>query len=91
MTNEEYSEIMDNSNFMIDSSNTYDMKIKEAFEKQILQVPYAIDFSDGEYQCPRCDELICHINNHYEMPNFCPNCGQRLDWSEVEEESECPN
>ena len=33
------------------------------------------------YRCENCDELF--QNFHYQ--NYCPNCGQKLDWS-VEDE-----
>lgn len=79
MSNEEYVEIMDNSNFMIDSANPYDMQIKEALEKQIPKVPYyngkiAID----TWECPYCGE---QYEVDYEDYKYCPNCGQHIDHS----------
>lgn len=29
------------------------------------------------YECPKCGETL--IERHY---NYCPDCGQKLDWSE---------
>lgn len=37
------------------------------------------------YYCPHCnikfgESCTCH-NRIFEEPNYCPDCGQRLDWS----------
>lgn len=39
----------------------------------------------GEYilpfrYCPKCDK--CVNPNYCDIPNYCHNCGQKLDWSE---------
>lgn len=84
MTKEEFCEIMDNSNFMIDSSNPYDMKILEALGKQIPKKP--ID----NHHCPSCETGLPHKGITDEWckccfdPDFCPTCGQRLNWSDTE-------
>lgn len=43
--------------------------------------------SNGEiiydmYDCPNCDKSY---EIDYEKYDYCPNCGQRLDWSGVDE------
>ena len=35
------------------------------------------------YQCPNCKCTI-HLDWH-EQRNYCPECGIKLDWSEVED------
>ena len=35
----------------------------------------------GHYFCPRCS-IAFHKN---EKPNYCSNCGQKLDWKDYEE------
>lgn len=50
---------------------------KKALEKQIPQKKIKAKFSNGVeyYKCPSCgvaDGLI---------KNYCPNCGQAIDWS----------
>ena len=30
------------------------------------------------YHCPCCGHLV---NNKKELFNYCPNCGQKIDWS----------
>lgn len=62
-----------------------------ALEKQIPQKPeyYGDGYSDGELvydyaECPTCgkDDFEYDINDW--GCNYCPNCGQALDWSEEE-------
>lgn len=57
--------------------------IKTALEKQIPKKPVGeqiIGASITGYtykggQCPKCLSTVCH--------NYCPNCGQALDWSDL--------
>ena len=65
--------------------------IKKAVEKQIPRTPqyYGDGYSDGELvydyaECPTCgkDNFEYDINDW--GCNYCPNCGQALDWSEEE-------
>lgn len=37
-----------------------------------------IKYLDNFYGCPNCDVLF--QNHHYQ--NYCPKCGQKLDWSD---------
>lgn len=63
-------------------------KYKAADEKQKAKKPHlwGDGYYNGEliidmYDCPNCEksyELEC------EEYDYCPNCGQKLDWSEVE-------
>lgn len=84
MTFDEYCEIIDKSNFMIDNSNPYDMKIMNALKKDVKEKPIDIHsptlvngmvFGD----CPICKAIVVNCKN------YCDNCGQALDWSEYEE------
>ena len=34
----------------------------------------------GFFKCPKCGEMF--IEEHY---NYCPDCGQKLDWSDEDE------
>lgn len=92
MTYEEYCEIMDYSNFMIDSENPYDMKIMQALEKQIHKSPKIEtrkiyhEFGDSVeieyktfYRCPKC-------NGYIRRSKCCDNndCRQAIDWSDEE-------
>ena len=59
----------------------------EALEKQIPKKPikhYFLDrycVADYYYQCPTFCNVIFQLSNTY---SFCPNCGQALDWSDME-------
>ena len=63
----------------------------EALEKQM---PTSMDvegdgYADGvmiydTWICPRCGK---HYELEYDYYDFCPNCGQALDWSDDNEES----
>lgn len=59
-------------------------ELRELKEKGTAKAPYL--FGDGyfngvpvcdEYNCPNCDESYEVDFDHYD---YCPNCGQKLDW-----------
>lgn len=61
----------------------------EALEKHIPKKPYyegdGYD-EDGEivydiWRCPNCDEKYEY---DYDIYDYCPNCGQAIDWKEGE-------
>lgn len=61
----------------------------QALEKQIPQSPtYEGDgYADGvlvydTWICPCCDH---HYEVDYDDYDYCPNCGQRIDWSNKNE------
>ncbi len=51
-------------------------RAKRAVRKQIPRKPEEHD-SFIAYCCPNCGEKLLNCNN------FCPECGQALDWSDV--------
>lgn len=61
-----------------------------ALQKQIPQFPhYEGDGYDPEgeliydtWRCPNCDEAY---EVDYDEYDYCPNCGQRIDWSNKNE------
>ena len=59
----------------------YDLTI-EAMEKQLPKKVTVMDCTlrDINFRCPACkSEYICEKEyEHF----YCPNCGQKLDWSE---------
>ena len=66
------------------------MAIK-ALEKQIPKKWGSDDLGDGEYvyKCPCCNEYWALMegtpkDNEY---NYCPKCGQKLEWSDTGAES----
>ena len=67
-----------------------DMAIN-ALEKQIPKKPYIqqVEIEDHDrdcMECPSCDSFLGYATDckeeHYQ-DNYCPNCGQKLDWSEL--------
>ncbi|RJV85760.1 hypothetical protein DWX45_16405 [Erysipelotrichaceae bacterium AF19-24AC] len=35
--------------------------------------------------CPKCESFIGYLNDCEDQINYCPNCGQALDWGEENE------
>lgn len=78
----------DSTGMIHENKEALDIAI-ESVKKQIpMQVYLQGDgYSNGELVI---DTAICeNCNAHYEIDSehykYCPNCGQRLDWLEVEE------
>lgn len=60
----------------------------KAFEKQIAKRPYyeGDGYADGQmvydtWICPNCES---EYEVEYDDYGYCPNCGQKLDWSDEE-------
>lgn len=60
-----------------------------AIEKQIPKIPNleGDGYADGElvydtWICPYCEE---HYEVDYDKYDFCPNCGQAIDWSNIDD------
>ena len=54
----------------------------ETLEKQIAKKPRIIGVSDyAEYmKCPQCRLTTALYSNM--RPDYCPKCGQKLDWGD---------
>ena len=66
---------------------TYARLSIEALEKQIPQkvtLWEAPNYHAKNYPCPRCKEML-GFNINKKWIHYCPNCGQALDWSNVNE------
>ena len=86
----EYIEALKNSDEILDFY--YAEEFIKAFEmainalgKQIPKKP--INYDKYYYKCPYCEQDLSVDDDSlyvYEdtMPNYCSNCGQRLDWSD---------
>lgn len=35
-------------------------------------------------ECPNCETYLHEVNEYGDTINYCPICGQKLDWSEEE-------
>ena len=62
----------------------YPMDYAIAFESAISalekQIPKKPDLDGGVY-CPCC---LHEFKANYNTTSYCPNCGQAIDWSDVE-------
>lgn len=60
----------------------YLLAVKSALEKQIPKKPFkeVIAKKNTRMVCP-----VCFVSLHYlvEQQNYCPDCGQALDWSDT--------
>lgn len=57
---------------------------RAAVEKQRAKKPTEkIENEIGYYHCANCDKTL-RTTIHLRKPNYCLNCGQKLDWSEEE-------
>lgn len=75
-------------NYPLDYSIAFKTAI-EALEKQIPKKPIN---EECYYICPRCrDDLGVSDDDIFiyelSMPKYCSNCGCKLDWTEVKNES----
>lgn len=90
MTEQEAIKYIENHGYI--SDDVKDIAIK-ALEKQIPKKPtydgdgYAPDgtFVWDEWLCPCCRS---RYEIDYDEYDFCPNCGQAIDWSEKNEQQE---
>lgn len=59
-------------------------KAVEVLEKQIPKKPIdGIDFANNEYKI--CCECSAIVQDGEWKANYCPDCGQALDWSDSDE------
>lgn len=68
-------------NYPLDYAIAIDTAI-EALEKQIPKKPISLgeDIDRDVGQCPNCKEII----DTYEDYKYCSECGQAIDWRDVE-------
>jgi PHP family Zn ribbon phosphoesterase len=64
----------------------YESKILEALEELVERDTPKIVFIGGIDKQGKFKDVVCPICHQWltftEKENFCPKCGQRLDWSE---------
>lgn len=69
----------------LNAKDCYELKlfsklIKVHFEGEISKKPY---FEFNTWHCPTCNSYDVCDPEYGVMYNYCPNCGQRLDWSDM--------
>ena len=60
-----------------------------ALKQQIQKKPYIQQDNRNNdcLECPSCDSFIgyeCDCRDEHYQINYCPNCGQAIDWSDEE-------
>lgn len=95
LTAQEAIGLLDNLDGMIEDNHNsdYDSAFKMAIKALEKQIPKKPDLEgdgywDGQivydtWICPCCGK---HYEVDYEEYDCCPNCGQRIDWSEQDEQ-----
>lgn len=54
-----------------------------ALEKAIAKKPEKNEEYSNIYHCPFCNKMI--VDDFLGLPKYCENCGQKLDWSFINE------
>lgn len=54
-----------------------------ALEKAIAKKPEKNEEYNNIYHCPFCNKMI--VDDFLGLPKYCENCGQKLDWSFINE------
>ena len=66
-------------NYPLDYATNIDLAI-EALKKQIPKKPiYGSDEQDY-VKCGLCEYELGHMDDYFCLDNYCPNCGQKIDW-----------
>lgn len=52
--------------------------LEQRIEKQKAKKPTPPEIDEDFAVCPRCERIV------YDIYNYCPGCGQKLDWSDIE-------
>lgn len=58
-------------------------EIMELAERDTAKLPIDIEDNYGFFVCPSCGNSI-YASDDFESHKFCLNCGQRLQWGEIE-------
>lgn len=83
-----HQKILNNDSLMKEVTEGELLALVEAKEKQTPKKPYIqqveIDYYEHDcMECTSCDSFLGYVSEckeeHYQC-NYCPNCGQKLDW-----------
>jgi len=62
--------------------NLFKMQKQSPFHKNLPKKVTSLNQDYGYFECSTCDHVI-NYGEDYTEHNYCLNCGQRLDWTEV--------
>ena len=68
-------------NYPMDYTAAFEEAIK-ALEKQIPKMPI---YGAANIKCPNCGATLLYYFHSFKI-DYCDECGQRLDWSEENDE-----
>ena len=54
-----------------------------ALEKATAKTPEKDEKYNNIFHCPFCNKMI--VDDFLGLPKYCENCGQKLDWSFINE------
>ena len=83
-----HQKILNNDSLMKEVTEGELLALVEVKEKQMPKKPYIlqieIDYHEHDcMKCPSCNSFLRYASEreteHYQC-NYCPNCGQRLEW-----------
>lgn len=58
--------------------------LKELANKETPLKPKRVEYMFGEYNiCRKCESYLMEDDN-LNLPNYCYNCAQKIDWSDEE-------
>jgi hypothetical protein len=85
--NDFLNEEIDNKIYLKDIHIASGEILQALVDKSIPMKIYRQDEDGVLGECPCCSDRIDMSCRHYqkESPNHCPNCGQKLDWSDSNE------
>lgn len=79
-----YQEALDDMSYHAHDYCGYENDYNSLQELVDKEKPKAVVGDGDDHSCSNCGEYfcICEVNNKI---NYCPNCGQKLDWNGGEE------
>ena len=78
----------ENFGFMDRFTVAENCEVTKALEKQIPRTPIQIEGYKEPCFCPICepsDETFVKATCEHDKYNYCPICGQKIDWSDEDE------
>ena len=62
----------------------YQAAFDAAFEALEKRIPKKVRITTSTKRCATCGRQLSGIGNIHPKRNYCPGCGQAIDWEDVE-------